>query len=164
MNKNILFLIALLIVISSCSSTKVTSNPSSSASTHHSQLAPKVQKLLTTAESYLGTPYRYGGESRSGMDCSGFVDVAFSSIGLQLPRVSREQAKAGKAISLRHVVPGDLLFFTTSGSRINHVGIVHHIEHGTIFFIHASTSRGVIISSLSNAYWQKAFKTARRVL
>ena len=81
-----------------------------------------------------------------------------------MPRISRDQAKEGKEIRLRDVQEGDLVFFKTSGSSISHVGIVENVKNGEIFFIHASTSKGVIISSLEEIYWNKRFVKATRVL
>lgn len=124
----------------------------------------RTQKVLKEAHSFLGTPYKYGGTNKRGMDCSGLVWTAFQEIGIQLPRVSREQAQNGTKIKLSRVQPGDLLFFKTSGLRISHVGIVDEIKKGEIFFIHASSSKGVIISSLENSYWNKRFVKAVRYI
>ncbi|CAM3592588.1 C40 family peptidase [Elizabethkingia occulta] len=125
----------------------------------------KVDKLLRTAEDYMGTPYKFGGVTRSGMDCSGFITTVYDSQDVALPRRSEDQSREGREISIKNVIPGDLLFFATSGgSRVSHVGIVHTIRDGEVNFIHASTSRGVMISSLNEKYWNKAYLSARRVL
>ena len=94
------------------------------------------------------------------------VITVFSENNYKLPRRSEDQAKEGKKIEIQEVKPGDLLFFATSGAaKVNHVGIVNEISsRGEVTFIHASTSKGVIISSLNDAYWNKAFLFARRVL
>ncbi|SFT43441.1 NlpC/P60 family protein [Chryseobacterium formosense] len=125
-----------------------------------------VKSLLKDAERYLGTPYKFGGNSSSGFDCSGFTVKVFQENNFSLPRRSSDQADAGKSIDIKTVKPGDLLFFATSGgSRVSHVGIVHTIENdGEVKFIHASTSKGVIISSLNEKYWNKAYLHAQRVL
>lgn len=81
-----------------------------------------------------------------------------------MPRISRDQAKEGKEVRLREVREGDLVFFKTSGSGISHVGIVENVENGVVFFIHSSSSKGVIISSLEETYWNKRFVKAVRVL
>ena len=120
--------------------------------------------VMDEALSYLGSPYKYGGITRSGFDCSGFVSAAFKPLDISLHRSSHEMAHQGKNVDLKNVQIGDLLFFVTGrNKRISHVGIV--IEIGSeIKFIHSSTSRGVIISSLSEGYWSKAYRKARRVM
>jgi len=130
------------------------------------KVAGSVKSLLKDAERYLGTPYKFGGNSSSGFDCSGFTVKVFQENNFNLPRRSSDQADAGKSIDIKTVKPGDLLFFATSGgSRVSHVGIVHTIENdGEVKFIHASTSKGVIISSLNEKYWNKAYLHAQRVL
>lgn len=124
----------------------------------------RAKVVLTTAHGYLGTPYRYGGDSKRGMDCSGLVLQSFKSVNIDMPRITRDQAANGMNIRIKNVRPGDLLFFKTSGSKISHVGIVDHIKNGEIFFIHASTSKGVMVSSFENVYWNKRFVKAVRYL
>lgn len=123
-------------------------------------------KIISNAESYLGVPYKLGGNTPLGMDCSGLVVKVFEENDLKITRRSEDQAKEGAKINIKEVKTGDLLFFATTGeSRVSHVGIVHTVgDNGEIKFIHASTRRGVIISSLSEMYWSKAFLFARRVL
>lgn len=125
-----------------------------------------VNAILKDAEKYLGTPYKFGGNNNSGFDCSGFTLRVFQENNYKLPRRSVEQSKVGKYITLNEIRPGDLLFFATNGGRqVSHVGIVYSISNeGEINFIHASTSKGVIISSLNQKYWNKAYLYARRVL
>lgn len=120
--------------------------------------------VLKEAYKFLGTPYRYGGTTKSGLDCSGLVINAYQSVGINMPRISKDQANEGKSIRLRDVREGDLVFFKTSGSTINHVGIVEQVKKGEVFFIHSSTSKGVIVSSLNETYWNKRFVKATRVL
>ncbi|WP_292008854.1 C40 family peptidase [Chryseobacterium sp.] len=124
------------------------------------------KSLLKDAERYIGTPYKFGGNTSSGFDCSGFTLKVFEENDYKLPRRSADQAETGKKINIKEVKPGDLLFFATAGgSRVSHVGIVHDIGNdGEIKFIHASTSKGVIISSLNEKYWNKAYLHAQRVL
>jgi len=130
-----------------------------------SKVDTKQQKiLLDTAFSYLGTPYRHGGVTRKGMDCSGFVSTTFKSIAVPLSRSSQEMATQGRKIRLENVQVGDLLFFkTTRRNRISHVGMVVDVD-GDVKFIHSSSKRGVVISSLSDAYYKKAFRMAKRVM
>jgi len=143
-------------------------NPSKSKNKKSSKEGPdaKAASILSDAEKYLGAPYRAGGMTYSGFDCSGFVNTVFAENNIKLTRRSADQAKEGVGINIENVKHGDLLFFATAGGkRVSHVGIVHTITNdGEIKFIHASTSKGVIISSLEEAYWDKAFLFARRVL
>ena len=124
-----------------------------------------IESLLTTAKSFLGVPYKYGGNNKTGFDCSGLVVVSFDKLGLKLPRNSSQQANEGNEIKISEVRKGDLLFFNTSGTSISHVGIIDQIENnGEIKFIHSSTSKGVIISSLDENYWKTRFVKATRLL
>lgn len=122
--------------------------------------------LLKEAETYIGTPYRYGGTTRSGIDCSAFVRSVFESFNMNLPRVSADQAREGSRISTEEAREGDLVFFATrGGGRVSHVGIVHgRDENGILKFIHSSTSQGVMVSSLNDNYWGKRFLYVKRVL
>lgn len=125
-----------------------------------------IDEILNEAHTYIGTPYRYGGNSRRGIDCSAFVLSVFdSAAGINLPRVSAQQAKEGEKIEKSEIEKGDLLFFQTRGKRISHVGIVQDITpEGEIKFIHASSSKGVTISSLNERYWNARYRFAKRVL
>ncbi len=128
--------------------------------------SPKVESIIDEALSYAGTRYRYGGTTRDGMDCSGLLYVAFASQDVALPRVSADMARTGKQVRIPDVVKGDLLFFNTRkrGRKINHVGLVVAVDDYEIKFVHASTSRGVIVSSLREGYWNHSFVKATRVL
>lgn len=127
----------------------------------------KVDALLKTARSYYGVPYRTGGVSHSGMDCSGFTQTSFlKAIGLRLPRVSRDQATVGQAVRKSDLKPGDLVFFGTgTPGRINHVGIVTDVSNQeAIRFIHASSSRGIMETSMGINYWRRAYIKGKRVV
>jgi len=121
-------------------------------------------EVLEEAKSYLGTKYQYGGFTKSGIDCSGLVCNAYTAVDVAMERRSVDQSKQGIAVNLIDIKPADLLFFNTSGNGISHAGIVESIKNDEIFFIHASTSKGVIISSLEDKYWKPRFVIARRVL
>lgn len=120
-----------------------------------------IAELNDQLNHWRGTPYRYGGLSRRGVDCSGFVYLTFRDrFNLQLPRSTRAQTDIGTRIDKHQLLPGDLVFFKTGrGENGLHVGIYDSDNQ----FIHASTSQGVIRSSLENSYWQKAFWQARRI-
>lgn len=128
--------------------------------------ALKISTILETARTYHGTPYKYGGLTQKGIDCSGLVYNSFKEEDIILPRISRDIALEGKKIAFHEIAKGDLVFFKTNRNRnvINHVGIVVDVFPGKVLFIHSSTSQGVIISALDESYWNKAFVGARRVL
>lgn len=128
-----------------------------------------VSELLQIAESLVGTPYKYGSQSSSGFDCSGYVRHCFSTLAIDLPHSSSAQSNIGEKVKLKNVQPGDLLFFKGRSTRkktVGHVAIVHSIDSsGKIFMIHASTSRGVIIECLDDsAYFTKRFVVAKRIV
>ncbi len=125
----------------------------------------RIVTLIDSAYSYIGTPYKWAGTSRSGMDCSGFVSTAFSAINVPLSRSSTEMSTQGRDIPLSQAEVGDLLFFKTNRkrNRISHVGIVVGVGD-EVKFIHASVSQGITVSSLSEDYWQKAYAKTSRVL
>jgi len=127
--------------------------------------AKTIKGLLSEAETYIGTPYRFGGMTRSGIDCSAFVLSVFgATLGMQLPRVAAEQSQEGEKIDKSHLQKGDLVFFS-HGRRISHVGIVYDVaEDGEVKFIHASTSKGVMISSLDDSYWGPKYRFAKRII
>ena len=124
----------------------------------------KAKIAIKTAWSFEGVKYASGGTTKKGMDCSGLMLVSWQAANVQLPRVSSEQAKRGKAVSFNNLQPGDLVFFHPhGGTRINHVGMVTEVDDGKMYFIHASTSRGVMESELTSAYWKGIFSRARRI-
>ncbi|MGB6152592.1 MAG: C40 family peptidase [Pricia sp.] len=126
----------------------------------------RADDIVDSALQFSGVRYKYGGTTRRGMDCSGLLYVAFGENNIKLPRVSYHMAEEGRNVRLSDVDKGDLLFFrTTRGAkRINHVGMVVTVENGEVKFIHSSSSRGVIVSSLREGYWNSAFVRAKRVL
>ena len=123
---------------------------------------PRVVKI---AESYLGVPYRYGGASHTGMDCSGLVYRSFLAMGHKIPRTSLQQSQIGQNVNKRSLKPGDLVFFKTdkSSQKVNHVGIVVFVQGREVRFIHSSSSRGVKYDRLDEGYWQPLFRKAVRL-
>lgn len=150
-------LVCLLVV--SCGK-KAVYYPAPSASTAVAVQGSKVkQKLYNSYRKWKGTPYRYGGLSREGIDCSGFMYLTFrSQFSHELPRTTRKQAQIGREIQRHQLKAGDLVFFKT-GWFDRHVGV--YLENNR--FLHASTSRGVMISRLDNSYWSDAFHLAKRL-
>lgn len=120
-----------------------------------------IAQLRDQLEQWHSTPYRYGGMDRRGVDCSGFVYRTFyDRFNIRLPRTTSEQTRLGTKISKDDLMPGDLVFFKTGrGESGLHVGIYDTNNE----FIHASTSKGVIRSSLDNVYWRRVFWQARRM-
>lgn len=157
------------VVQATVSQTPVLSAPIAQTQATVSQTpAPDVSLPLTgnwreNALAMLGTPYVYGGTSRRGLDCSGFVLQVFTPLGVKLPRVSADQARAGVAVSTNDLQPGDLLFFdTVGGGKVTHVGI--YLGNDT--FVNANSYRGVVtVDHLgSDKYWATRFLSARRVM
>jgi cell wall-associated NlpC family hydrolase len=127
----------------------------------------KVETVIYTARSYTGTPYKWGGTSRAGMDCSGLLINSFGSINYKIPRTAVEQSKIGKKVKLSSVKKGDLVFFATGKKKrkITHVGMITDIRgREKVMFIHASSSLGVVESNIYSSYYKKRFRMARRVL
>lgn len=117
--------------------------------------------VVTESYQWIGTPYRYGGNNRRGVDCSGLVNAVFGRFGVKLPRRARDLARKGRSQDRSDLVPADLVFFAnTAGKGITHVGIYL----GENRFIHSSTSRGVIISSLDDDYYRRHFAGARMII
>ncbi|MFN3020184.1 C40 family peptidase [Chryseobacterium sp. TY3] len=125
-----------------------------------------IDSILDEASTYLGTPYRYGGTTRSGIDCSAFVLSVFgAAAGVNLPRVAAAQSQEGDSVDKSELKKGDLVFFSHGRGRISHVGIVEEVdENGEVKFIHSATSRGVMVSSLNDKYWGPRYRFAKRIL
>ena len=182
-------LFCLFIFVSSCKSSKKAKSykhsntseaslPSKSVSYSDDSdiiiLAPKNEEdlkllgveLVDYAKQFEGVRYKYGGTTKKGMDCSGLVFETYKAYNIDLPRVSRDMAKEGIKVNIDDVKVGDLLFFETNPNRkaINHVGLVVSSRVGHVEFIHSTSSKGVITSSLAERYWYHSFIEARRIL
>ncbi len=132
--------------------------------THHSTLSDPIMAISSLSEQqheWKGTRYRLGGNSKAGIDCSGFMQVTFRDLfGIDLPRTTSEQAKEGTRIDRDKIKTGDLVFFKTGrGPNGKHVGV--YVKNGQ--FLHASTKGGVIYSDMNSPYWSKTFWQARRL-
>lgn len=127
-----------------------------------SDVSDPARLLLAEAETWMGTPYLWGGNDRGGVDCSGFVtQVYLRALGIKLPRTSFEQSRWCTATDKRNLQPGDLVFFATTkdSTRVSHVGMYI----GDNKMIHSSSSRGVVISGLGEKYYASHYRSAGRV-
>jgi cell wall-associated NlpC family hydrolase len=120
----------------------------------------EVRTLLHTARSYLGAPYRYGGESTRGFDCSGLVWSVFAQLGISLPRSCAAQARRGLPVARAQLAAGDLVFFGRAKGAPTHVGIYE----GGNSFIHASTGKGQVRRDrLDESWFARHYRGARRI-
>ena len=122
------------------------------------------EEIVEYGKLFIGTPYVWGGNDlRNGVDCSGLTKKVFEGFDINISRLSYTQVNDGKKVSKSELRPGDLVFFDTSGENngnISHVGIYA----GNDLFLHADCTKGVTISSLSNAYYARNYVTGSRIL
>ena len=117
------------------------------------------KQIVAYSRELIGSPYRYGGESPTGFDCSGLVRYVYGKVGITVPHSSRLLYQQSRKVSLKHLQPGDLLFFNISRNKISHVGI--YAARGS--FIHApSSGKRVSVARLNNPYWEKRLVGAGR--
>lgn len=126
----------------------------------------KISTVISTARSYIGTPYRYGGNSKSGIDCSGLIQQCYKKINVKLPRTAKEQSKIGNSKSWGTIREGDIVYFKfkQKGEKWYHTGMITKATKDEIRFIHASSSKGVIEANLKSDYYRKNVKKFRRVI
>lgn len=146
-----------LVFLGGCST--VSDTPVDSRPVSAGQMMDTKAVLYAQHAEWGGTPYRLGGISKRGIDCSGFVQTTFlNRFDIWLPRTAEEQAAVGRPVSRHEVLPGDLVFFRTGRGKY-HVGI--YVENGR--FMHASTSEGVTLSSLNDPYWSARYWKSKRL-
>ena len=152
MKKTLILCTVLMFILSSCGTVKpLIIEPNKEISAH--------DKVVFNALQFEGVKYRRGGVTTEGLDCSGVIYVAFGAENIKMPRQSRYMANEGVEITLDKAKKGDLLFFKTGrkSKHINHVGLIVSTEDDQINFIHATNSRGVIVSNLAEKYWKNSF-------
>ena len=116
--------------------------------------------IISTAKQYIGVPYKFGGTTPKGFDCSGYLQYVFAEHKINLPRTADDQYKIGKQVNKKSLQVGDLVFFTTYESGVSHCGL--YIGNGQ--FIHTSSSKGVRIDKLNDPYWQPRYIGAKCIL
>lgn len=141
------------IVLSAVGAALIFSFGGASAFADESNLRNEVSQVV-------GTPYKWGGTTVNGFDCSGFILYIFDKYNLDLPRTSISQSEEGTKVAKKDLQPGDLVFFNTNGKGISHAGIYV----GDNKFAHSSSSKGVRISDLNESYYNERYVTARRVV
>ena len=166
--KRLYLYFTLLVFLSSCISQKKLSKTN------------RVNSVIGKARTYIGTPYKWGGNDKKGIDCSGLLVRSFESVGMKLPRTTSQQVDMGRNIKLKRKInwlrgkpvslskskEGDLVFFAFGKSRreVTHVGLVSNIKNNSdIKFIHASSSKGVVETQLIRDYYLKRIRKIKRV-
>ncbi|MDC8003029.1 C40 family peptidase [Aureisphaera galaxeae] len=164
--KKLLLLCVFSLLLASCGSSRRTTDTKVIGKGTATVTNKRISKVVKHARTFEGTRYKFGGTDKRGMDCSGLVYTSYRTENIELPRVSRDMATKGIRVKLKEVQKGDLVFFKTNKNRnvINHVGLVVESKKGDVHFIHSTSSRGVIISSLDEKYWKNAFVEVRRII
>lgn len=167
--KHILYTFLLIVLFTACkpTSTVITSKKGNITKSDKRKNNRLIEEIVDSATENIGVKYKYGGTTKAGFDCSGLTYTIFNAYNIPLPHSSYEQSKVGVIVDRdpAHAKKGDLIFFKTNGkSQINHVGMVIEVTDDEIKFIHSSTSKGVIISSTKEPYYQRTFVQLNRIL
>ena len=146
--------------LSGCGTSPV-SGPAYTGGSGHQAVSPTRHEVVRVAGQMIGTPYRYGGNNRSGFDCSGLVQYAYRKAGVHVPRTTASQLAQARVPERSNLLPGDLLFFEIDWQKSRHVGIYE----GDGVFIHApSSGKRVSRASLENPFWGKRLVATRTFL
>ena len=146
-----LLVIGFGLMFTSCKSRRHTVKNNSHPTTNQQN---EITKLKSSIQAWLGVPYKYGGNDKQGVDCSGFVCAIYQSVyKIPLPRTSKQQFEKSIKVKQENLIQGDLVFFKLNTKEVSHVGIYM----GRDSFAHASTSKGVVMSSLKTAYYKNSF-------
>lgn len=126
--------------------------------------AEKRNAIVKMAKSLISSKYKYGGKGPRQFDCSGFTQFVFKkSINVNLAPSSKLQSKQGVSIKKKDALPGDLIFFKRSG-KVNHVGLIYKVDKSSLWVIHSTSSKGVILEDLNkSAYWKNKISSIKRV-
>lgn len=170
-----------IIILTGCSASRRTSKPETTNSSHIRSVVVIKNKVpertintknvsasdvVDFAETLIGIKYKYGStDKEKGFDCSGFINYVFNHFHISVPRISKDFTNAGTEIPIKSSKPGDLILFTGSDANsgvVGHMGIVTENKNGDLKFIHASESRGVIISGM-NSYFIPRFVKVNRI-
>lgn len=148
-----------VLVIQSCATKRVIDTPRTKEKKHQKTVSKtyksedKRHKIISSADSYLGTKYRYGGRDRQGLDCSGLVSTVFFENKIDIRGNSRTLSQLGKPKTINNAMIGDLVFFK-KGNRVNHVALIASINQNELWVIHSTSSRGVIRENIfASTYW-----------
>jgi len=164
--KRFLVILAIMLMASSCGLLRKSARSQVASEPRILEGVTTLQQkeLLEYAYSFIGTPYKYGGDGPEYFDCSGFTCYVYEKIGFTLMRRAADQYTQGKpVIKTSDLVPGDLVFFARKG-KVFHVGIVVEVDDKGFRFIHAGTSTGVTVSSSENSYWKPVYYGAKRII
>lgn len=150
----------LLLLLTGCSQHTVTQpQPAVKTNVPANESTHIEKKILNQHQEWQGTPYKLGGISKRGVDCSGLMAITFKQqFAMSMPRTTAGLVNQGTQIKRKNLRAGDLVFFKT-GIKVRHVGVMVDEQR----FFHASTSRGVMISRLDNVYWNRHYWQSRRV-
>jgi len=146
---------------------KVEKSKPNSKTEKYKEFESKAQQVVDAAREQLGTPHLdQNPHKKPAVDCSGMTCKSYSIVGVNLPRTTTGQAEAGKFVPKKELQKGDLVFFSSKKGHIgiSHVGLISRVDDGQTFFIHTSTSRGVVEDDFYMEHWQNVFVTARRIL